>query len=278
MRNYILKNFQTSALQRVCALLLSLTCSTSVALALPKPNLQVELQDGTSALLTITIKGKKDKPVYKKLTLEIGRKTGADADFSILTLLPGPNKKTLFFDQIVASQDNQYRVRLIKRGKASDFVVKTAPKAPAYILIGGKPFSHANDYPLPIGMRECPDGLTTQVIDFVNRQRIAAGLAKVTFGNFLAQAARNHAIFMAQTNNFSHDGSVPRLQETGYPGTYQSQNIARIYTLPGVLVDAWMTSTGHKANILAPEALTSGVGCVVDTTGQFWWTEYFGNK
>ena len=55
------------------------------------------------------------------------------------------------------------------------------------------------------------------------------------------------------------------------------ENIAKGYSTPERVVDAWMNSPGHRANILNPSYTMIGVGYVYDpyTTDANYWTQVF---
>jgi uncharacterized protein YkwD len=63
-----------------------------------------------------------------------------------------------------------------------------------------------------------------------------------------------------------------RIKNAGYPQP-GGENIASGQRSAAQVMDAWMNSTGHKANILNCEFKVIGVG--LDTNG-FFWTQDFG--
>ena len=44
--------------------------------------------------------------------------------------------------------------------------------------------------------------------------------------------------------------------------SWAGENLARHYGTPQQMFDAWMASSGHRANILRPEFTSIGIGCV----------------
>lgn len=99
-------------------------------------------------------------------------------------------------------------------------------------------------------------------------------------GNALAEnaaldvAAQNHSVKMAGGAGLTHDGWDTEIRAAGYTGGSIAQNIAYGYSATEV-VDGWMASAGHRANILNPAYRDIGVGCV-NKNGTLWWTQDFG--
>ena len=96
--------------------------------------------------------------------------------------------------------------------------------------------------------------LQTEIIRLTNVQRTARGCAAVTTNAPLTVAARNHSAWMGRTGTFSHTGNagsnfVSRAKLAGYASP-SSENIAWGYRSAAEVVNAWMQSPGHRANIL----------------------------
>ncbi len=93
----------------------------------------------------------------------------------------------------------------------------------------------------------------------------------------LGAAARNHSVDMAQNNYMSHtgsDGSSPwdRIRAAGYSFTSAAENVGAGYPTADDMVNGWMSSPGHRANILSNEC-DIGVGYAYDaqsTYGYYW--------
>ncbi len=88
-------------------------------------------------------------------------------------------------------------------------------------------------------------------------------------------AAQAHAEDMATRNYFSHttpEGATVfnRTLAAGYPGTFVGENIARGSVNPEVIMQSWLQSPGHQANILNPDYADIGVGVVLSSQGSFW--------
>ncbi len=103
--------------------------------------------------------------------------------------------------------------------------------------------------------------------------------APLTENAALRCAARNHSLDMATRNFFSHtnpdgEGSRERLDQAGYGGFTWGENIAFGQTSPSQVVDGWMRSSGHCANIMNPNFTEIGIGH--DASNQ--WTQVFGTR
>jgi uncharacterized protein YkwD len=106
------------------------------------------------------------------------------------------------------------------------------------------------------------------VINLINQERAAEGLPALTANSKLTSAARRHSADMACTDTWSHtgsDGSTPasRISDAGYSWSRVTENIAASssqYFSPSSVVNLWMNSPGHKANILDPNVIHIGVG------------------
>lgn len=124
-----------------------------------------------------------------------------------------------------------------------------------------------------------------QTAALVNVERRAIGLNYLAWDNLLFMAARGHSDDMATHNYFSHtglDGSSPgdRITEAGYVWNAYGENIAAGYATPEEAMEAWMNSSGHRANILNATFCDIGVGYAYAPTSTYdhYWTQNFGRK
>ncbi|MFD5714931.1 sigma-70 family RNA polymerase sigma factor [Streptomyces pharetrae] len=125
-----------------------------------------------------------------------------------------------------------------------------------------------------------PTGTVAQVVALVNEERAAAGCAPLTEDPQLNQAAQGHSEDMAARGFFDHtnpDGADPgrRTTAAGYAWSTYGENIARGQQTPEAVMESWMNSPGHRANILNCSFEDIGVG-VHDGSGGPWWTQNFG--
>ncbi|MCS0603119.1 sigma-70 family RNA polymerase sigma factor [Streptomyces sp. LP11] len=127
-----------------------------------------------------------------------------------------------------------------------------------------------------------PAGTVAQVIALVNKERATAGCGPVTEDSELDKAAQAHSDDMAARNFFEHtnpDGADPgqRITAAGYRWSTYGENIAKGQQTPESVMDSWMNSPGHRANILNCSFKNLGVG-VHRGSGGPWWTQDFGAK
>jgi len=104
----------------------------------------------------------------------------------------------------------------------------------------------------------------------LNDERGAAGILPVSHDIRLSAAAQGHADEMVEYGYLSHTdrdgGSVgDRALEAGYDYSFVGENIAEGYATDVDVMDAWMASPGHAANILDTRAVDFGIGREDDT-------------
>lgn len=116
------------------------------------------------------------------------------------------------------------------------------------------------------------------VASFVNAARQDAGLSELELDADLCAAAQARAQEIAQS--FSHtrpDGSscFTILEEFGISYRATGENIAMGQRTPEEVMDGWMNSSGHRANILNGTFTSIGVGYYVDGAGAAHWVQIF---
>jgi uncharacterized protein YkwD len=121
-------------------------------------------------------------------------------------------------------------------------------------------------------------GATARVVELVNAERIKAGCSPLTVNATLTKAAQSHSDDMAAHGTMSHtgsDGSSPgdRLTRAGYVWSSYGENVAYGYATPEQVMAGWMSSPGHKANILNCSFKEIGVGLAQPNN---YWTQDFG--
>ncbi len=117
----------------------------------------------------------------------------------------------------------------------------------------------------------------SQVAALVNAERAKYGLSALTVDTKVQQAALVRAKETAQS--FSHtrpNGSSfsTALTEAGVSYRTAGENIAYGQTTPQQAMNAWMNSSGHRANILNANYTTIGVGYTV-INGTAYWAQLF---
>ena len=106
-----------------------------------------------------------------------------------------------------------------------------------------------------------------QVINLVNRERANAGLSSLTSDSLLTKVSVEKARDMDVNNYFSHTSPTygspfDMMRSFGVTYSYAGENIASGQKSPQEVMNAWMNSAGHRANILNGNFSKIGVGYV----------------
>lgn len=117
------------------------------------------------------------------------------------------------------------------------------------------------------------DLLEAAVFYETNRQRVRNGLTQLQPDYNLLVCAHNHSVDMVNHNFFSHTSPVPgkatpadRMQQVGYGACWSAENIVYCPIEPSYaatakrLLELWMNSPGHRANILTARYTHLGCG------------------
>lgn len=121
------------------------------------------------------------------------------------------------------------------------------------------------------------DSYANEVLTLVNEQRSQAGLGALSWDSNLASAANVRAKEIV--SSFSHtrpDGSACFTAVVN-DGSYMTlgENIAYGYTGASSVMNGWMNSEGHRANILNGSFTKLGVSCYYEN-GTYYWVQIFG--
>ncbi len=130
--------------------------------------------------------------------------------------------------------------------------------------------------------------LATQVVQLVNQHRASRGLSQLTVTTPLTNAAVWKSRHMAYYRYMQHADPAPpvarsvsdRLQACGYPTTTAGwgENIAYGYSTASAVMQAWLNSAGHRANIENASFRAIGVAAAASSTGTLYWTQEFGTS
>ena len=119
-----------------------------------------------------------------------------------------------------------------------------------------------------------------ECFDLINEQRVAAGLSALEHDATLQQACDIRAAEIV--TKFSHtrpDGTsfYSVLSEVGFSSNGYGENIAAGQTAPTAVVNSWMNSSGHKANILKEGYTRGAIGYYYDPTSSYghYWVQIF---
>lgn len=130
---------------------------------------------------------------------------------------------------------------------------------------------------LPVAHAQSTTTSEYRVLALINIEREERGLSRLTMDGKLTDAALEHANDMSQHGYLAHtspNGStmVSRLKENGVSYSAAGENIARGYTTALAVVQGWMNSPGHRANILSPKYHKVGISRVNN-----YWVQDFSN-
>ena len=122
--------------------------------------------------------------------------------------------------------------------------------------------------------------MTSQVVNLVNSERAAQGLTALQKDSRLAALAQQKAEDMAKSQYFSHTSptygsAFDMLKAAGYSYKTAGENIAMGQKSAASVMDGWMHSSGHRANILHTSYEKIGVGYAVSADGMPYWVQIF---
>lgn len=122
--------------------------------------------------------------------------------------------------------------------------------------------------------------LEDEVLRIVNVERARNGLQALKYNWQAARVARIKSQDMIKNNYFSHTspvyGSPFKMMESyGLRFSAAAENIAKGQRTPQEVMNSWMNSAGHRANILSRSVTQIGIGAAKDSNGTLYWTQMF---
>ena len=113
-----------------------------------------------------------------------------------------------------------------------------------------------------------PPALTAEVDAFVsamNSHRVSLGCPELAWNDDVAQVAEAHSQDMVDREYFSHtspegDSPFDRLTEAGISYSSAAENLAYGFSTGDAVLEAWLNSAGHRANIENCTLTEHGVG------------------
>lgn len=122
-----------------------------------------------------------------------------------------------------------------------------------------------------------PISVAAEVVAAVNTYRAQSGVPPLGLNSLLNGAALDHSTDMAQRHVMTHtgwDGSTAgqRIAANGYTFSTWAENVAAGQTTVAAVMQAWMGSAGHRANILSPYFNEIGIAAVKSDNGVIYWT------
>jgi uncharacterized protein YkwD len=134
--------------------------------------------------------------------------------------------------------------------------------------VGKRNYFHYWTVSYGVPANENLDEIAREMTRLVNLEREARGSAPVALNPLLTKSAQFHARYMADNDCFDHrcpdePDLVVRAGNAGYEFRMISENIASAMIDPAEAVRSWMTSEGHRGNMLDPDMREIGVGFVL---------------
>ncbi|MDI6098762.1 CAP domain-containing protein [Actinoplanes sp. NEAU-A12] len=132
----------------------------------------------------------------------------------------------------------------------------------------------------PSGGDTASSAVAAEVVRLVNVERQKAGCSGLSSESRLEAAAQKHSELQAERNSMSHQlpgeaGMSDRVTAEGYRWRSVGENVAAGYSSAASVMDGWMNSPGHKANILNCGFKEIGVGLAKSSSGTQYWTQNF---
>lgn len=122
--------------------------------------------------------------------------------------------------------------------------------------------------------------LESEVIRLVNVEREKAGRSALRGNSEISRIARLKSDDFIKNNYFSHTSPTygspfDMLKSFGINYTAAAENIASGQRTATEVMNSWMNSSGHRANILDSTYNQIGVGVAKDSSGKTYWTQMF---
>lgn len=119
-----------------------------------------------------------------------------------------------------------------------------------------------------------------EVLKLVNQERKKQGLAALTLSSKLTSVANTKAKDMAVNKYFAHESPTygtpfQMLQQFGVKYSYAGENIAAGQKTSQQVMNSWMNSSGHRANILNKNYTQLGVGFYAGGSYDTYWVQLF---
>lgn len=125
--------------------------------------------------------------------------------------------------------------------------------------------------------------VAADIVRYTNDARARNGLGPLATNSRLMEAARLHAQQMAKHQRSDHTISgaryptmQSRLEAVQYSYSMAAENVAWNQRSPQDVVNTWMNSSGHRANILNPQLKEIGAAMARSAKGEPYWIQVFG--
>jgi len=103
----------------------------------------------------------------------------------------------------------------------------------------------------------------TSLLRTMNNVRASHGLARLRVDYRLERVARGHSVDMLRHQYFAHGAFSARVNSSGAAGPLFGENLAFGPVSSSWVVNAWLASPEHRANLLRPGFRRVGIGALV---------------
>lgn len=116
-----------------------------------------------------------------------------------------------------------------------------------------------------------------EILELLNEYRISIGLQPVQLLDVASSVAFGHNEYMISEDEVSHNNFEQRCQQirANVAATTISENLGYGYSSADSVVNAWLNSPGHKANIESAVFTHIGISSVKDYSNKFYYTNIF---
>ncbi len=172
----------------------------------------------------------------------------------------------------VQSGDSMWKIAVKYETGLSEIIAANPQIKNPKLIYPGQKITIPNAAPLSAQEQE--------VFRLVNAERAKAGLPALSYNWQLARVARYKSQDMINKNYFSHTSPTygspfTMMQSFGLKFSAAAENIAKGQRTPAEVMNAWMNSSGHRANILSRSVTQIGVGAAKSQSGTLYWTQMF---
>jgi uncharacterized protein YkwD len=158
--------------------------------------------------------------------------------------------------------------------------------APAFVLTGCTVPVNTTSSPSAPSTAPSTIGATeSRIFNLVNAERTRQGLPNLVYSAQLDRMARIQAENMARFQKMAHvipESTLPTLVDrahaSGYAFARLAENVALGYPNAATVVQGWMASKGHRANILNRDVEETGIAIARSSAGGIYYCQVFGRR
>jgi uncharacterized protein YkwD len=148
--------------------------------------------------------------------------------------------------------------------------------------------AHSPSTPASAGAGASPSaygGTEARIFDLINAEREHQGLPALAYNAQLDRMAKIQAANMARLQKMAHtlpESQLPTLGDraryVGYPFGRMAENVAQGFPNAETVVQGWMTSRGHRHNVLDANVGETGIGIARAPGGGLYFCQVFGRR